>query len=120
MIRSGFFLIVAIVLLVVLIVCSKRVYEGHSRSGYSGGGGKGGGGKGPGGFNNAVEGGGGGIGGSIRGYGKVLWGYPYWAVFPDWYYPNWITCNQEKVIKSCESECKKGMNECNDCFVKNC
>jgi hypothetical protein len=108
MITSGFFLIVAIVLLVVLIVCSKRVYEGHSAKG-------GGGGKGAGGFKNAVEG-----QNALGEYGKLRWGYPYWALFTDWYYPNWLTCNQEKVIKNCESECNKGINECNDCFVKNC
>ena len=109
MITSGFFLIVAIVLLVVLIMCSKRVYEGHSAA--KGGGG----GKGAGGFKNAVEG-----QNMLGEYGKLRWGYPYWALFTDWYYPNWLTCNQEKVIKNCESECKKGINECNDCFVKNC
>ena len=116
MISSGIFLIIAIILFLVLIVCSKRVFEGHARTGYSGGGGKaGGGGHGPGGFKNAMEG-----DGNLGEYGKVIWGYPYWAVFPDWYYPDWMTCNQEKVIKTCESECKKGMKECNDCFVKNC
>ena len=113
MITSGFFLIVAIVLLVVLIVCSKRVYEGHAGTSYSGKGG--GGGKGPGGFNNTLD-----VDGGLGEYGKVKWGYPYWAVFPDWYYPDWLSCNQEKVVKNCESECKKGMKECNDCFVKNC
>ena len=113
MIKSGLFLIVAIVLLVVLIVCSKRVYEGHAGRGYSGKGG--GAGKGAGGFKNVLE------DENVLGeYGKVRWGYPYWALFPDWYYPDWLKCNQEKVIKNCESECKKGMGECNDCFVKNC
>jgi hypothetical protein len=53
-------------------------------------------------------------------WGGVGWGYPYWAVYPDWYYPDWNSCSQDKVIQNCAEECTKGVDKCKDCFHKNC
>jgi hypothetical protein len=52
--------------------------------------------------------------------GSIKWGIPYWSLFGDWYYPNWNTCNQKKVINNCQQQCEQGQSQCNDCFTKNC
>jgi hypothetical protein len=58
--------------------------------------------------------------GNVGHWGGVGWGYPYWAVYPDWYYPDWNKCSKERVIENCAEECTKGVQQCKDCFNKNC
>jgi hypothetical protein len=58
--------------------------------------------------------------GNMGHWGGVGWGYPDWAIHGDWYYPDWYNCSRQRVIDSCAEECKKGVEQCKDCFDKNC